>query len=58
MPELLFEGRFAIEEGGRNQQYDVFPNGDFLMMFAPRGADELRVVVNWRSELEAALDRR
>jgi len=56
--ELLFEGRFAIEEGGRNQEYAVFPDGDFLMSFAPRGVDELRVVTSWRSELQAALDRR
>ncbi len=55
-PELLFRGRFAVEEGGRNQEYDVFPNGDFMMTYAPERREELRIVLNWLEELQA-LDR-
>lgn len=49
-PVLLFRGDFLMEEGGRNQLYDVFPNGDFLVLQGPPKDDELRVVLNWFEE--------
>ena len=55
-PELLFTGSFDYEEGGRNQQYDVFPNGDFLMIEREERLEELRIMINWLDEVEA-LDR-
>lgn len=50
--ELLFRGNFRREEGGRNQEYDVFPDGDLLMSFVSDVDDELRIVVNWSEELD------
>jgi len=50
--ELLFRGNFYSEDGARNQEYDVFPNGDFLMNVLPDSNDQLRIVVNWFEELK------
>jgi serine/threonine-protein kinase len=49
-PELLFTGSFVFEEGGRNQQYDVLPDGDFIMVEVPESNEELRVAVDWLDE--------
>ena len=53
-PEQLFEGRFEVAPGG-NQNYDVAPDGRFLMLRNERGSapTQLKVVVNFFEELKA-----
>ena len=52
-PELLFEGRFEIAPGG-NLNYDVAPDGRFLMLRNSQGSEAARfnVVLNWFKILE------
>ena len=51
-PEVLFEGQYAFAVGG-NQNYDVSPDGRFVMLRSARGSSTsvLNVVLNWFEEL-------
>ena len=55
-PEVLFEGQYA--QGGRSRDYDVGPDGRFLMIklasVTPDGspAVEIRLIQNWFDELQ------
>ena len=53
-PEQLFEGRFEVAPGG-NQNYDVAPDGRFLMLRNERGAasTQLNIILHWFEELKA-----
>ncbi len=46
-PERLFSGSFYFEEGGLNQQYDVFSNGDFIATTRIVQDQQIRVATNW-----------
>lgn len=52
-PIRLFEGRYATEYKGRSN-YDVGPDGRFLMVELEEGSEGLRlgVILNWFDELE------
>ena len=52
-PRVLFEGRYTVAVGG-NQNYDVAPDGRFVMLRSDRGSSTsvLNVVLNWFDELE------
>ncbi len=54
-PELLFEGRFAVQAGGRNANYDVDADGNFYVVQVPEGGERINVVLNWDRELERLL---
>ena len=58
-PKVLFEGRFEVTTGGRNQNYDVTPDGRFLMIqrHETESPREIRVVLNWTEELKRLLPR-
>jgi len=53
-PRVLFEGRFEYTTGGHSQNYDVAPDGGFLMIQRLESArlTEIRVVVGFDRELE------
>jgi Tol biopolymer transport system component len=53
-PRVLFEGRFEYTTGGHSQNYDVAPDGRFLMIQRVESArlTEIRVVVGFDRELE------
>jgi hypothetical protein len=56
---LRSEGSFEVATGGRNQNYDVAPDGRFLMIqrLDPESPREIRVVLNWTEELKRLLPR-
>ncbi len=54
-PDLLFEGRFAVQTGGRNANYDVDDDGNFYIVQVPDGYERVNVVLNWDRELKRLL---
>lgn len=57
-PHVLFEWNY--DYGRRTRNYDVAPDGRFLMVQVPESAERSRVVVvlNWFSELKRLLPRK
>lgn len=55
-PVRLFDDRYATEHKGRSN-YDVGPDGRFLMVDVEKGSERLRldVILNWFDELERLL---
>jgi len=55
-PRELFRGPFEEDLYG-DRSYDVMPDGQHFLMFQsdPASAPELRVIRNWRAELESML---
>jgi serine/threonine-protein kinase len=53
-PVELFRGRYATREGSLGRQYDVAPDGRFLMLkpLATTEAPHFVIVQNWATELE------
>jgi len=56
-PERLFSGSFFFEEGGQNQQYDVFSNGDFIAVERLMQDQQIRVATNWLRDVVEQLQR-
>jgi len=54
-PDLLFQGRFIVQTGGRNANYDVDAEGNFYITQRPEGGERVNVVLNWDQELERLL---
>jgi len=55
-PRALFRGDFIVDDIG-DQCFDVAPDGRFVMrMFGPNAASEIRLVVNWMTEVERLLE--
>jgi len=54
-PDLLFQGRFVVQSGGRNANYDVDADGNFYIAQRPEGGERVNVVLNWDQELERLL---
>ncbi len=54
-PDLLFQGVFLVQPGGRNATYDVDADGNFYMTLRPEGGERVNVVLNWDRELERLL---
>lgn len=52
-PKELFRGHFDIREGSLGRQYDIAPDGRFLMLKhePATGARHLVIVQNWAAEL-------
>jgi hypothetical protein len=48
-PEVLFEGGYFL---GRRPNYDVGPDGRFLIIKDVEGSDQINVVQNWFEELK------
>ena len=57
-PDLLFQGRFLVQAGGRNAGYDVDADGNFYITLRPEGGERVNVVLNWDQELERLLAAR
>jgi serine/threonine-protein kinase len=58
-PRLLFDIPYYQDGGPGNTQYDVAPDGRFLMMKAPeRETPYFGVILNWADALAAAISRR
>jgi serine/threonine-protein kinase len=62
IPEKLFEGRFLMAEAGFSHEYDVTPDGRFLMIRSVEaggkidsGIQRINVVLNWVEELNALI---
>jgi hypothetical protein len=57
-PRELFRGLFEEDLYG-DRSYDVMPDGRHFLMFEsdPASAPELRVIRNWRAELEAIVGK-
>ena len=58
-PRNVLTARFAVGGGGRNQNYEVSPDGDrFVFVQRDEGVPrELRVVLNWFEELERVVSQ-
>jgi dipeptidyl aminopeptidase/acylaminoacyl peptidase len=54
-PDLLFQGRFVVQAGGRNASYDVDADGNFYITLRPEGGERVNVVLNWDQELARLL---
>jgi hypothetical protein len=52
-PKELFRGPYFMREGSLGRQYDVAPDGRFLMLKreATSGSPDLVIVQNWLAEL-------
>jgi hypothetical protein len=52
-PSALFRGTYLVRHGSLGRQYDVAPDGRFLMLKEPSGESARFVLVqNWLTELE------
>ena len=53
-PEELFRGPYAISDGSLGRQYDVAPDGRFLMLKRESTgvAPHVVIVQNWTAELK------
>jgi hypothetical protein len=51
-PQRLFERQYVLDPGGNLPDYDVSPDGQrFVMLQSTDHPSELRVVVNWPTEV-------
>jgi hypothetical protein len=55
-PKVLFTGRYLQTNAARRTDYDVAPNGDFVMLSVAEGdqaATQINLLMNWFEELKA-----
>ena len=55
-PKVLFTGRYLQTDTVRRTDYDVAPNGDFVMLSVAEGdqpATQINLLMNWFEELKA-----
>jgi hypothetical protein len=56
---VLFEHEYHLEGGPGNIQYDIAPNGRFVMLKdLPRAAAHFDVVQHWDTQVRKILERR
>ena len=54
-PKVLFTGRYLQTDSQRRTDYDVAPNGDFVMLSVAEGdqtATQINLLMNWFEELK------
>jgi len=51
-PRRLYEGRYSLDSGVGHPRYGVAPDGQRFMMAKASNEDQIRVVLNWFSELK------
>ena len=56
-PELLFDQQFSYGTGITYAQYDVAPDGRFVMIKANADSGRLNIVLNWTEELKQLTSR-
>jgi Tol biopolymer transport system component len=60
-PKVLFTGRYHHPDAVGSTQYDVAPNGDFVMLSVAEGdqaATQINLLMNWFEELKARVPTR
>ena len=58
-PRVLFEGAYDLALNVRTPNYDVAPDGRFLMIRQSEGSspNQINVVLNWSEELKRLVPR-
>jgi len=60
-PKVLFTGRYLHTDSVGRTEYDVAPNGDFVMLSVAGGdqaATQINLLMNWFEELKARVPTR
>ena len=54
-PKALFKDEYDLGQGLTNANYDVTPDGRFLMLRRDAQGGHLRIILNWTEELKREL---